>query len=393
MCVGGLGLLFEENADDTFGAASVPSVGDGGIFPAVLHELGDSLSQPLGIFADEEVGARFDGFDVFGIAIECDAGHAVEGGFFGHVARVGDDAFGVCREVAELEIGERWNEVEGGSGVGVELLETFADDLGGFLAQRGDDRVWPGLADEFLEHVLQQGAPGDEGFAIEGEDEIGSVFCAQCFELTGTDESVAVVPECIHEDVAHEIDFGGFGSFSRGDAIATRSGGEEEVAESVDDEPVDFLGHVDVEAACSGHEVCQEESLFFGDDGGGECRGEVVYDDDDRGGMGLEMGLEGGHHLPGEFVEVGAVYAQAGRGAWYLQVGKEGWLQRGIVCSTGIHQLIVYSPALLSGLVDGVHNGCYFDKIGAGARYDTYVHFVGGLRGEGVKGSKGVKGS
>ena len=76
------------------------------MFPLSAYHLCNLLTQQLGILAHQFVGAYLHGLYVLGVAVQRDAGHVVESSFLGHVSRVGDDAFGMGREIAELKVGK-----------------------------------------------------------------------------------------------------------------------------------------------------------------------------------------------------------------------------------------------------------------------------------------------
>ena len=51
---------------------------------------------------------------MLGIGVERDAGHIEEGGFFGYIAGVGHDTFGLVDEEAEVQVALRRQDVQAG---------------------------------------------------------------------------------------------------------------------------------------------------------------------------------------------------------------------------------------------------------------------------------------
>ena len=108
---------------------------------------------------------------MLGVAVERDAGHSVEGGLLGDVARVGDDAAGIGREPSELEIGQGVLDEELRAG-DLQLGEQSDDDTQGLVAQGCNDGHVGGLTDECLQHQAQLLLVGQQGLAVEREDEV-----------------------------------------------------------------------------------------------------------------------------------------------------------------------------------------------------------------------------
>ena len=189
----------------------------------------------------------------------------------------------------------------------------------------------------------------------------------------GTAQPVVVGAKCIHQDVAHHVDLGEFGTLLVGYAVAAHACGEEQVGETVDDEAVYFLGHLQVEGTCACHEMRQADAALLGDDGSRHGRREVVDDDDHIRGMTLEIFLEGCHHLAHQFVETVAVHAEEHVGTRNLQVAEEGRFEGGVGFCAGIHQTVVHFPALLPHALHGMDDGGHLDEVGACAHYDANV--------------------
>ena len=92
--------------------------------------------------------------------------------------------------------------------------------------------------------------------------------------------------------------------FAGGDTRSTDTGSEEQVAESVDNEAIDFLGHGDIERASACHDMCQPESSLLGYDSGSHRRCQVVNNDDGVHRVTVEIVLEGCHHLSRQFIQI-----------------------------------------------------------------------------------------
>ena len=99
---------------DTLGSTSVPAVGQGGVLPFAVQQLVEGGGEGKGVLPDELVGSDTPGFGVLGIGVERDAGHIEEGGFFGYVAGVGHDTFGLVDEEAEVQVALRRQDVQAG---------------------------------------------------------------------------------------------------------------------------------------------------------------------------------------------------------------------------------------------------------------------------------------
>lgn len=152
--VGNVGYCFlseffaiDQCLHDAFGGASVPAVGQGGVLPVAVQQLVEGGSQCKRVFAHQLVGADAPCFGVFGVRVQRDAGHVEEGGFFGDVARVGDDAFGLVDEEAEVQVALGRQDVQVGGGQ-VECLDG--------LLHVGVQRSHDGHAVGFLDDGLQQ---------------------------------------------------------------------------------------------------------------------------------------------------------------------------------------------------------------------------------------------
>ena len=65
------------------------------MLPFAVQQLVEGGGEGKGVLPDELVGSDTPGFGVLGIGVERDAGHIEEGGFFGYVAGVGHDTFGL----------------------------------------------------------------------------------------------------------------------------------------------------------------------------------------------------------------------------------------------------------------------------------------------------------
>ena len=82
-------------------------------------------------------------------------------------------------------------------------------------------------------------------------------------------DTLTTEAEVVDEDVAHHIDFRKFRSLTIGNAIVADACGEEQVRETVDDEAVDLLRHMDIEGACACGTMGPQDTLLLGDDGSG----------------------------------------------------------------------------------------------------------------------------
>ena len=115
---------------------------------------------------------------------------------------------------------------------------------------------------------------GNEQLAVERQHKVGSVrdggqgrvlgqLVADAFDTLTTEAEV------VDEDVAHHIDFRQLCSLTIGNAIVADACGEKQVRETVDDEAVDLLRHIDIEGACACGNMGQQDTLLLGDDGSG----------------------------------------------------------------------------------------------------------------------------
>ena len=96
----------QQYLQDSLGGTAVPTLRQGAGLPVAADHLADSLSKAVGVFAHKDVGTLGDGLLMLGVAVEGDAGHAVEGRLLSHVTAVGDDAAGMGGEPTELEVRE-----------------------------------------------------------------------------------------------------------------------------------------------------------------------------------------------------------------------------------------------------------------------------------------------
>ena len=184
-----------------------------------------------------------------------------------------------------------------------------------------------------------------------------------------------VEAQVVHQDVSDHIDLGKFGSGLVGDVVVADTCREEDVAEAVDDQSVDLLGHVDVEAAGACCDVCQGDTLLLGDDGCRHGAGQIVDDDDRLRGMELEITLEFGHDLSREFVQILAVYAQKRAGFGYLQVGKEGRLKREVALWSGVNERVWDVMSFAVVVLDGPDERRHFHEVGAcAAENANFLH-------------------
>ena len=74
------------------------------MLPFAVQQLVEGGGEGEGVLAYEFVGSDAPGFGMLGVGVERDAGHVEEGGFFGYVAGVGHDAFGLVDEEAEVQV-------------------------------------------------------------------------------------------------------------------------------------------------------------------------------------------------------------------------------------------------------------------------------------------------
>ena len=95
----------------------------------------------------------------------------------------------------------------------------------------------------------------DEQLAVEREDDVALGFELQVVEDGRAPERLVDKSQVVHQNVAHHVNLAQLGALAIGNAVVAGSGGEEHVAQAVDHQPVDFLGHRDVEAAGSGSDM------------------------------------------------------------------------------------------------------------------------------------------
>ena len=95
-------LPFHQNVKDALSSASVPTVREFTLLPLMSGNVGDAGTEFVRVFADEDVGTDTDGLDVFGVAVEGDARHVVEGRLLSDIAGVGDDAGSMSCERLKL---------------------------------------------------------------------------------------------------------------------------------------------------------------------------------------------------------------------------------------------------------------------------------------------------
>ena len=81
---------------------------------SAVQQLVEGGGEGKGVLPDELVGSDTPGFGVLGIGVERDAGHIEEGGFFGYIAGVGHDTFGLVDEEAEVQVALRRQDVQAG---------------------------------------------------------------------------------------------------------------------------------------------------------------------------------------------------------------------------------------------------------------------------------------
>ena len=74
------------------------------MLPFSVQQLVERGGEGEGVFADQLVGTDTPGFGMLGVGVEGDAGDVKEGGFFGNVARVGDDAPCLIDEEPEVQV-------------------------------------------------------------------------------------------------------------------------------------------------------------------------------------------------------------------------------------------------------------------------------------------------
>ena len=118
----------------------------------------------------------------------------------------------------------------------------------------------------------------------------------------------------------------------------------------------------------------QQQPLLLGDDGCRHGAGEVVDNYHRIGGMVLQIGLKGSHHLTGELVEVIAFHPQTHVGTRNLEVVEERILERSIIGTAGKHQLAVYVGTLLTLSSHHTQHWCHLDEIRPGTYENTDVH-------------------
>lgn len=100
-------LPFHQNVQDALSSTSVPSVRELTLLPLMGGDVGDAGSEFVRVFSYEDVGADTDSLDVFGVAVEGDARHVVEGRLLSDIARVGDDAGCMSGERFKLQVWKR----------------------------------------------------------------------------------------------------------------------------------------------------------------------------------------------------------------------------------------------------------------------------------------------
>ena len=278
---------------------------------------------------------------MLGIVVERNAGHAVEGSLLGDVARVGDDTLGVSREPAELEVRERVDQAD--------ISIQRADSLAGQATKRGDDRHGASRLADSSQQRGQLVLVGNQRLAVKRKDDVAAL--ADIRQRGGSAESPVVEAQRIHQDVAHHEGLRLLRLFARGDARRAHAGGEEIVAEGIDDEPVDLLRHIDIKGTRASDEMSQGNGALLRNDGGGHRGSQIVDHNHHVYRMRIEEGVELGHHAARDLIEARAVDTQIELRTRHLEVGKERGLQRGVILTAGIdHQTLG-----ILALPDGAH--------------------------------------
>ena len=261
-------------------------------------------------------------------------------------------------EIAELEIRQ---------GIDNTDAAMTLDKLTGTASQGGNDGATLSSFDNGIEHEIEVLSVGNEGLAVEREDEvtIGG-------ETGWTHPTLMVGTQRVHEDIADHIDLVHLGTFTGSDAARTDTCRKQQVGQSVNHQSVNLLGHVDVKRTRASHQMSQAQSVLLGDNSGGHGRGEVVDNDDGMGVVGLEIVFELAHNAPCELVEVVAVDTQEDIRTGHLEVAEECGLERGVVGTSGIYELVTTAFCLL----DGANQWGNLDEVGASAGEDANVsHF------------------
>ena len=83
---------------------TIPTVRQHPLFPFSGNQLGKNLTQLVGILTHQHIRALLDSLHVLRVRVQRDAGHIVECSLLSHIARIGHDAPGVRRQIAELQI-------------------------------------------------------------------------------------------------------------------------------------------------------------------------------------------------------------------------------------------------------------------------------------------------
>ena len=125
----------------------------------MIEEESEGYALPYG---HPDIGPHGNRLLMLGVIVKSDAGHAIESGFLGDVARVGDDTLGVGGEPAKLEVtqGIENGELRMGNDDFIGGGDEAGYDLGGFWAQGGDDGRRASGGNEGGEHLFQMGFVG-----------------------------------------------------------------------------------------------------------------------------------------------------------------------------------------------------------------------------------------
>ena len=361
--------MLNQRLHNAFRRPSVPSVGQGGVFPFAVQQSVEGVGEGDGVFADQFVGADAPGLGVFGVGVEGDAGHVEEGGFFGDVARVGDDALRLVDEEAEVQVALRGEDVQVGhldvqrldGALHVGVYGGYDGHVGGFRGKR-------------LHQCGEHGALLQQVVAVEGEQQVAALVQAEGGEPERLLEAVAVVAYGVDEDVAHVVDVFGYHAFLVEVAVGHHAGGEEVVGDGVDDGAVHLARHIHVERAGTGYDVCHLQPSLLGDDGAAHGGGHVVHHEHRLGGMLVQLLLEGKHDGGCHLRVVASADAEVGIGAAHGEVGEERGVQRGVVLSSGVYDAVGDVLPRFPGGVHGAAQGGYLHEVGACARYDGYFH-------------------
>ena len=70
-------------------------------------------------------------------------------------------------------------------------------------------------------------------------------------------------PQVVHQDISYHVDLRELRSLAVGNGVVAGPCSEENIRQAVDDEPVHFLRHVDIEGARAGSDMCEADAMLL----------------------------------------------------------------------------------------------------------------------------------